>query len=158
MLRISASQVGRRVAGFVALLYLACVLMPSVALALTDGAISAYCFDEIAEEVAALQTRIHDHVHVHSDGTIHHHIDKASSAAVQGESQNDQSGNQGHPQGHSHDGNCCGSFGFTAVLPVLSAAIAEPAAYHIAQPILTNCLDGCGPQRINRPPILPLPM
>jgi hypothetical protein len=44
------------------------------------------------------------------------------------------------------------------VLPVLSAAIAEPAAYHIAQPILTNCLDGCGPQRINRPPILPLPM
>jgi len=158
MPRISASQVGRRVAGFVALLYLACVLMPSVALALTDGAISAYCFNEIADEVAALQTRIHDHVH--SDGTVHHHVDKASTAAVQGESRNDQggAGNQGHPPGHSHDGNCCGLFGFTAVLPALSTPITEPAAYHIEQPILTNCLDGCGPQRINRPPILSLPM
>jgi hypothetical protein len=44
------------------------------------------------------------------------------------------------------------------VLPALSTTIDEPAAYHIEQPILTNCLVGCGPQRINRPPILPLPM
>jgi hypothetical protein len=160
MLRFSASQIGRRVAGFVALLYLACVLMPTVALALTDGAISAYCFDEIAEEVAALQAKSHEHVHVHSDGTVHHHVDKTTDAVVQGESQNNHggAGGQGHPPGHSHDGNCCGLFGFTAVLPALSTPITEPAAYHIEQPILTNCLVGCGPQRINRPPILPLPM
>ena len=32
------------------------------------------------------------------------------------------------------------------------------AAYPIRRPILTNCLVGCGPERINRPPILSLPM
>jgi hypothetical protein len=161
MLRISASWAGRRVAGFVALLYLACVVMPSVALALADGAVSAYCFDEIVEQVAALQAQTHEHVHVRADGTVHHHVDKASSAVAQGEGAKDHAGagsSQDHPQGHSHDGNCCGLFGFTAVLPALSAPIAEPAAYHIEQPILTNCLVGCGPERINRPPILSLPM
>jgi hypothetical protein len=49
-------------------------------------------------------------------------------------------------------------FGFTAVLPASSGSIDEPAAYPIRRPILTNCLVGCGPERINRPPILSLPM
>jgi len=128
-------------------------------MALTDGAASAYCFDEIAEEVAALHIQSHEHVHIHADGTVHHHIDKAASAGVRGSQQRKEgTGNQGHSPGHSHDGDCCGLFGFTAVLPALGAAIAEPAAYRIEQPILTNCLVGCGPERINRPPILPLPM
>jgi hypothetical protein len=49
-------------------------------------------------------------------------------------------------------------FGFTAVIPALNGGIVESAAYHIQQPILTNCLVGCGPERINRPPIALLPM
>jgi len=158
MLRILARWAGRRVAGIVALVYFAGVVMPSVALAFADGAVSAYCFEDLAEQVAALQVQAH--VHAHSDGTVHHHVDKTSSAVAQGESQKDQgrSGSHSHPQSHSHDGNCCGLFGFTAVLPALGNAIDEPAAYHIQQPILTNCLVGCGPERINRPPILSLPM
>ena len=161
MLRIVASRAGRRVAGFVALVYFACVVMPSVALAFADGAVAAYCFDEIAEQVAALQ--VHAHVHVHSDGTVHHHVDKTS-AAIHEEGRKDQGGtgsqgqSPGQPQGHAHDGNCCGLFGFTAVMPALSGGIAEPAAYHLQQPILTNCLVGCGPDRIDRPPIALLPM
>jgi hypothetical protein len=156
MLRILASWAARRVAGFVALLYLAGVLTPSVALAFADGAASAYCFDEIAEQVASMQV----HVHVHSDGTVHHHVDKASSAAIAGDSQSGQggSGREGHSQSHSHDGSCCGAFGFIGVLPVLGGSIDEPAAYHIRQPILTSCLVGCGPDRIDRPPIALLPM
>jgi hypothetical protein len=47
-------------------------------------------------------------------------------------------------------------FGFTAVLPELSGAINEPVAYHIQHPIPTDCLVGCGPERIDRPPIVPL--
>jgi hypothetical protein len=158
MLRILASWAGHRIAGFVALLYLAGVILPSVALAFADGAVSAYCFDDIAEQVAALQVQshVHEHAHVHGDGTVHHHVDKTSSAAIQDDSQ--QGGGRTGNQSHSHDGSCCGLFGFTAVLPVLSGAIDEPAAYHIQQPILTNCLVGCGPQRINRPPILSLPI
>jgi hypothetical protein len=155
MLRILASWAGRRAAGVVALAYLAGIVMPSVALAFAGGAASAYCFDEIAAQVAAPP------VHVHGDGTVHHHADKTSSAAVQGESPNGQGGgtrDQGQSGGHSHDGNCCGLFGFTAVLPALSAGIDEPATYHIRQPVLINCLVGCGPDRIDRPPIALLPM
>jgi hypothetical protein len=160
MLRILTSRAGRRVAGLVALIYFAGVVMPSLALACANGAVSAYCFDEIAEQVAALQIPVHDHVHVHGDGTVHHHAGNTSSAAVQGQSQQGESGtgSQGHSQSHSHDGNCCGLFGFTAVLPASSGSIDAPAAYHIQRPILTNCLIGCGPERIDRPPIILLPM
>jgi hypothetical protein len=164
MLRILASWAGRRAAGLVALAYFAGVVMPSVALAFAGGAASAYCFDEIAAQVAAPPA----HAHVHADGTVHHHagkdvgkeVSKASSAAVQGESPDGRGGSQGQGQsgGHSHDGNCCGLFGFSAVLPALSAGIDDPAAYHIRQPVLINCLVGCGPDRIDRPPIALLPM
>jgi hypothetical protein len=163
MLRIVASWTGRRIAALVALVYFAGVIAPSLALAFTDGAASAYCFDEIAEQVAALQ--VHVHAHVHSDGTVHHHVDAASSASatIHGNGQKDQGGtgnqgSQGHSHNHDHDGNCCGLFGFTAVMPALGVGIVEPAAYHIRQPILTNCLVGCGPDRIDRPPIALLPM
>jgi hypothetical protein len=151
MLRILASLAARRVAGFVALVYFAGVIMPSVALAFADGAVSAYCFEDIAVQLAAAQV----HVHVHGDGTVHHHIDKKPTAAIQGESEKTSGTGNQH---HSHDANCCGLFGFSAVLPALSGAIDEPAAYHIQQPILTNCLVGCGPDRIDRPPIVLLPM
>jgi hypothetical protein len=155
MLRILASWAGRRAAGFAALVYFAGVVMPSVALACANGAVSAYCFDEIAAQVAALPIQNSVHIHVHGDGTAHHHVDTTASAAVQGKSAQGEggTGNQDRPQGHSHDGTCCGLFGFTAVLPALSAPIDEPAAYHIQQPILINCLVGCSPGRINRPPI-----
>jgi hypothetical protein len=99
------------------------------------------------------------HVHVHGDGTVHNHVDKTSSAAVQGENRNHGgAGDQGQAGGHSHDGNCCGLFGFSAVLPALNTAVDAPAAYHIRQAVLTNCLVGCAPDRIDRPPIALLPM
>src|ERR1700738_1874074 len=105
MLRISASWAGRRVAGFVALLYFAGVVMPTVALAFANGAASADCFNEIAAQLAPrpIHNDVHIHVHVHSDGTVHHPLDRTSAAAVQGETQKDQggTGSQG-PQGHSH--------------------------------------------------------
>jgi hypothetical protein len=157
MLRILVSRASRRIAGFVALVYFAGVIMPSVALAVTNGAASAYCFEDLAEQVAALQIQAHVHVHVHSDGTVHHHVDKSSTAAIQ-DSEKGQGG-PGHSQkGHSHDASCCGLFGFSAVLPVLGTALDAPAAYQIQQPILTNCLVGCGPERIDRPPIVLLPI
>ncbi len=155
MLRILATWAGRRVAGIVALAYFAGFVAPSVALAFADGAVSAYCFDEIVEAVAAPQT----HLHVHTDGTVHHHADATPPAGIAGASEDrDKASGSGQSQNHSHDGNCCGLFGFTAVLPALSAAIDEPAAYHIRQPILTECLVGCAPDRIDRPPISLLPM
>ena len=152
MLRNLASLARRRATCFVALVYLAGVVMPSVALAFADGAVTAYCFEDIAVPVTAM----HAHVHVHSDGTVHQHVDEKSPATPQGESQKGQ-GRTG-TQGHSHDANCCGLFGFTAVLPILSGATDEPAAFHIQRPLPADCLVGCGPDRIDRPPITLLPM
>ena len=163
MLRVLASWAGRRAAAIAALTYLACVVMPSMALALMPGAVSAYCFDEIADEVAALKANktahVHVHVHVHADGTVHvhGHAGGGSSAAhhVQSEDLGATAG-QGHPHSHpgTHDASCCGAFGFTAVLPALSQGIADRVAYHIQQPIPSDCLVGCTPQRIDRPPIV----
>ena len=161
MLRVLASWAGRRAAAIAALTYLACVVMPSVALALVPGAVSAYCFDEIADEVAALKANktARVHVHVHADGTVHvhGHAGGGSSAAhhVQSEDLGATAG-QGHPHSHpgTHDASCCGAFGFTAVLPALSQGIADRVAYHIQQPIPSDCLVGCTPQRIDRPPIV----
>jgi hypothetical protein len=152
MLRALTSREGRRVAAWlVALAYFAGVVMPSAALAFGDGAASAYCFDEITAQVAAL----HVHVHVHADGTVHHHADHALPAdhAVPNVAQNHgaKGPSPSGTHGHSHDADCCGSFGFAAVLP---AAV----AFHIRLPILTECLVGCAPDRIDRPPIALLSM
>ena len=132
--------------------------MPSVALALVPGAVSAYCFDEIAEEVAALKSAVH--MHVHSDGTVHYHHDHGAStaSAAQHTHGEDHGAAPAHSHPGTHDASCCGVFGFTAVLPELGAAIAEPAAYHIQQPIPTDCLVGCSPAPIVRPPIVALPI
>jgi hypothetical protein len=159
MLRIFASREGRRAAVIAALLYLASVVMPSVALALVPNAVSAYCFDEIADEVAALQAKNAAHVHVHSDGTVHVHDHAGGAHRAQNE---DQGGAVGHGHSHSHpgthDANCCGAFGFVGVLPALNDGAVDRVAYHIQQPIPSDCLVGCSPQRINRPPIVSLPM
>jgi len=158
MLRPMARSAGRRAATFAALAYLACVLMPSLALALVPGAISAYCFDEIAQEVATLKSA--DHRHVHSDGTVHYHHDQGGSTerTAQRTHGEDHGAVPAHSHPGTHDASCCGAFGFNAVMPALVAAIAEPAAYHIQQPIPTECLVGCSPSRIDRPPIVALPV
>jgi hypothetical protein len=141
-----------RLAALVALLYCAGVVMPSAALAFGNGAASEYCFDEIAGEVAALGL----HVHVHADGTVHHHsLDHASSAADHGDH-----GKSHNPKNtpHSHDANCCGAYGFAAVLPVLDRTIERRTETSVEPPILTECLGGCDPHRIDRPPIFLLSM
>jgi hypothetical protein len=157
MLRMMAKWAGRRAAALAALAYLGCVLMPSVALALVPGAVSAYCFDEIAQEVAALKSTVH--MHVHSDGTVHYHHDHGGSTASAAQHTHGEDHGaapaHSHPPG-THDVSCCGVFGFTAVLPALSTSTAEPAAYHIQQPIPTGCLVGRSPSRIDRPPIVSL--
>jgi hypothetical protein len=144
---------GRRLAAWlVALAYLACVVTPSAAVAFGNGAASAYCFDEIAEQVAAPNV----HVHVHADGTVHHHADYTALDVPQKDSETSQ--DPAGSEGHAHDADCCGAFGFAAVLPAQSVPIAGSIAFHVRLPILTECLVGCAPERIDRPPISLLPM
>lgn len=141
MLRVLTSINGRRLAAWlVALVYLAGVVTPSAALAFGNGAASAYCFDEIAEQVAAPNV----HVHVHGDGTVHHHADYPTLDVPQKDSEKSQ--NPAGPQGHTHDADCCGAFGFAAVLPAQSVPLAGSTAFHVRRPILTECLVGCAPR------------
>ena len=109
------------------------------------------------QQVASVQV----HVHVHSDGTVHHHVDKTSSATVTGEQPDRPKAGPAAkvlPRAIPTTEVAADRSGSSRVLPALGGSIAEPAAYHIQQPILTSCLVGCGPDRIDRPPIALLPM
>jgi len=136
-----------RLTCLIAVGYLAGTLLPSAAVAFGDG--SAICLEDLTGPVAA----VHEHVHVHSDGTVHHHVDHGSPDAK-------HAANGHAPAGHpaSHDADCCGLFGVAAVLPVLVDVVARSSVHHIQHPVPTDCLVGCGPDRIDRPPILSLPM
>jgi hypothetical protein len=160
MLWVLVSRFGRRVAAAAALGYLASILMPAVALALSDGAVSAYCFEEITEQVAALQphtqpaqANVQAHVHVHADGTVHYHAGHADHHQLAAQKGSEPGKPQAPPE-HSHDVNCCGAYGFTAVLPGLSVPVQEPRALLGQSPIISDWRAGRGPARIDRPPIL----
>jgi hypothetical protein len=151
MLRILTDLAGRRIAQFVALLYLVGCILPSVALAFADGAVTAYCFEDIAE----IATSRAD-VHVHSDGTLHHHADQKPHGIADAAEQHEDTGTG--TKSHSHDSNCCGLFGFAAVLPILTGSADELTTYNVQPLVLTECLVGCAPSRIDRPPIFSLSM
>jgi hypothetical protein len=134
-----------RAALAVAALYAFCVLVPSVALALTNAA--AHCL--IDAHGAAHVHRAIANTHVHADGVAHKHHDKAAHTHT----------DEGAPNGHTdagdkaHDGNCCGLFCITALAHEAPAALSAPAAVSRALPALADFLSGRGSDRINRPPI-----
>jgi hypothetical protein len=153
MLRLLLSWAGRRIGAAVALLYFAGLIAPALALAITNGAVSAYCFDEIAEQIAVAQpaSPVQAHVHVHADGTVHQHADHDQQAAHE---HHDTGPGAPHHHEHSHDADCCGAFGFSAVLPGLTGVVRESRLLLTHRPMLMNRIDGCGQARIDRPPIL----
>ena len=154
MLRNLARMVGVRL---VMLAYLAGCLAPSAAMAL--GYSSAICLDELVAEVHAASAQSHAgaehmHAHVHADGTVHYHADHAAPRLAGYSPQNDN----GAPA-HSHDdASCCGLFGFSAVLPQLAAPAPATIAHDLRPLFAADCLTGCSPDRIDRPPIASLPM
>jgi hypothetical protein len=164
MLRILTRTVGVRL---VMLVYLAGCLAPSAAMAL--GAESAICLDEIAAQVqGAAATGAHaigEHVHVHADGTVHYHADHKAPDPTQAAKKNlaknelakdrlaKNDAGSGAPA-HSHDdASCCGLFGFSAVLPRLEAPLPTTLGRDLRPLFAADCLSGCGPDRIDRPPI-----
>jgi hypothetical protein len=137
---------GIRMRWLIALLYVAGALVPSASMAWGDGAASAYCLEEITE-----LTDIPGHAHAVEAGQHHDHD------AVQIlQSQKSDRTRDGHD--HSRDGNCCGLFGFAAVMPSLNRPIDERMVSPVQPRILVDCLVGCAPGRIDRPPRFLLPM
>jgi hypothetical protein len=119
-----------------AALYLLCILAPSAAFAFSTNPGAAHCLTEG-------HVGMHDHggkVHVHADGTTHHHNDDGA-APPSGD--NDK----------SRLATCCSLFSVVAISgePGLSLGLCSRAC--IVAAILTDPLNGRGPERITRPPI-----
>jgi hypothetical protein len=114
-----------RVAGVLVALYALCLVTPTAVMALGQGTIPAHCLtdDHLTAEA----------VHVHHDGTNHHH-----SGGKTGEG--------------DHDNKCCGLFSVSAIAPD-ATIIAAPRALAAPQPsAVVDDLTGRASDRIDRPP------
>jgi hypothetical protein len=149
---VRLTRAARRCAAMlVGALYALCVIMPSAAVAFGPRDHAAHCFTEQQLGLAHVhQARVgHAHaesqakVHVHADGTTHHHDGT-------------------HHQGRSDSGNdptaCCGLFGVTAMAVNPQVDLGAPSRNSSVVQIALEKLTGRGPDRINRPPIVPLPL
>jgi hypothetical protein len=132
-------------------LYALCILMPSASVALGAGDRPAHCFTDEQLGLSHVHhagaghahAEGHAQAHVHTDGTTHHH-----------------DGTQ-HPapsRNGSDPAACCGLFGLTAMAVDPQLVLGAPSRHASIPPVSFEELTGCGPDRINRPPIVPLPL
>jgi len=129
MLRVLTATMRRRSGLVFALVYLACILFPPMAMAFANGA------DCITDDhnVAAI-------VHVHANGSAHHH---ESQEADQKPADAD---------GKTVPGHCCGMFCLSATTDEMSMSVGvTPRGCTLQQP-LEAALGGLAPDRIDRPP------
>jgi hypothetical protein len=133
----------RRATALLAVVYLACVIAPPVALALGDSGVAADClFDHDHEVVAA---------HVHADGNVHRHAD---ASAIAHDHDNGLGRDDHESDGKSRAGTCCGLFSLSATLSDTAFRIDAPLRSQPVSPRLAESLAGRGPDRVNRPPIV----
>jgi hypothetical protein len=132
-------------------LYALCVMAPSAATAFGAGERPAHCFTDeqlgLAHAhraaIGHAHTDAHAKTHLHADGTTHHH-DAARHPATSGK---------------RHDpAACCGLFGLTAMAVDPQLDLGIPSRRSSILPASFDELTGRGPDRINRPPIVPLPL
>lgn len=147
----------RRAGWLVALVYLFCVLAPTISFALPGGHTTPSCLID-ANHVAGL---VHEHnatvAHVHEGGHVHDHSGVQSHAHAAGDHQakpvalNDGSNPVKAP--HSSDGKCCSLMCITA-LPATLVNVAKPLAPKVIRETESHrkLTDNTPAQRY-RPPI-----
>jgi hypothetical protein len=151
----SLTRLKRLRAGWiVALVYLLCVLAPTLSFALPGSGAVTPCLTEAAHGPGVVH--VHDDApaqHVHKDGQVHDHggaanigDDRALSTALNGRSAPEKAP-------HSSDGQCCGLSCVTA-LPAALIDLVKPSA-----PTALCAIEGDrkvtdnAPSRLYRPPI-----
>jgi hypothetical protein len=114
----------RAAIAFVAL-YALCLATPTAVLALSSQAVPAHCLSDDEYGIGAM--------HVHQDGSSHHHSNTGSAD-------------------HDQSGKCCGLFGSIAIAPMVDLVVAQyaPVTPPAASP--AKSLSGRGSDRIDRPP------
>lgn len=88
----------------------------------------------------------HNHggtTHVQDDGNTHRHADGGSP-----HKHSDKGDGKGHP------GNCCGLFCMSALAADSVVTLGKRAEATALVPAADTSLASCGPDRINRPPIV----
>ena len=160
----SLTRLKRLRAGWiVALIYLLCVLAPTLSFAVPGSRAVTPCLTEAAHGpgIAHLHTdapiqRIRADAHMHDHADVHSHassgdLGRSMSMAINGKSVNGKSVPEKVP--HSIDGQCCGLTCVSA-LPVTLIDIVKPSA-----PTALCEVEGCrrvtdnAPPQLYRPPI-----
>ncbi len=132
-------------------LYVLAIVAPAAAMALGSGEHPAHCLTDEqlglahVHPAAAAQAHADTHAdtHVHADGTMHRH---------------DGAHHPGTSNGDSDPAACCGLFGLTAMAVDPHLDLGGPSRHSSIVALSFDKLTGRGPDRINRPPIVPLPL
>jgi hypothetical protein len=121
-------------------LYAVCVVMPSVTLAFASRSAPSHCPHHRGVSDARLQDGIHvdGRIHVPGDGATDKHAD------------NSKEGSDGKLKCHA--GACCGLFCCAAITGDSGATVVQPVHASLLYGAIDERLDGCGPERIGRPP------
>jgi hypothetical protein len=131
-------------ATIVALLYVICVLVPTVAFALGDRAHAVHCLIEDHHRTVAIQGHQHPGLnsHVHADGVVHEHSKLSHDHSKAPED-----------KGKTSDAQCCG-LAFTSALPAVLTEVpvlAAPRACEIWEN--QQGIASLAPDRLYKPPI-----
>jgi hypothetical protein len=143
---------------FVALIYLLCVLAPTLSFALPGSRAVTPCLTEAAHGPRIVHIDGDAPIqHVHNDGRMHDHAAAHAHAISEGDQRSNSVALNGksvpEKAPHSHDGQCCGLTCVSA-LPVTLNDIVKPSA-----PVALCEVEGYrkvtdnAPPRLYRPPI-----
>ena len=133
-----------RSAGFLAVLYLVCVLTPSAVFAFGDGTQAAHCLnDDHALHGAQPHKHTSPNAHVHADGTSHDHGQPGDAG---------KSDEKGAPS----DGKCCGLFCVTALTANVALGHLPDLPRAASPTLIERYVIGQLPVRLDRPPNTPL--
>lgn len=137
MLKLVTRRMRLNAAVFLAALYALTVLAPHAALAFSGPGGYMHCLTQAKS--------VHDHSavsdHVHAGGSVHSHAGKAAAVPDSEESQGPAAA-------------CCGLFAATALTSEPRVVLPAPPIASRIVPFPSNGVDGQGPGRIVRPPIV----
>ncbi len=119
----------------VVLLYAACAVLHSVALAIPRSSSSSHCHDRQSVDTRFQDSNIGSSIRALHDSAIHEHAGTSTKGGV--------------GKLKCHAGGCCGCF---AAITGNAAAVAPAVHGSLLFRTLDASLDGCGPERIGWPP------
>ena len=119
-------------------LYAACVVLPSAALAFPSGRAPTHCLTNVRLDITGAQLQDGITIHTPSDSAIHEHAGDSKEG--------------GDGKLKCHVGACCGFSCAAAITGDSADIIVRPVQASLLFRRLDESLDGCGPERISRPP------